>query len=36
MKDAQKSWSDRSKYVTVIKRLKMQGLSNFDVVKFPK
>ena len=31
-----KSGSNRSKYVTVIKGLKIQELSGFDVVKFSK
>ena len=30
------SGSNRSKYVTVIKGLKIEGLSDFDVVKFSK
>lgn len=31
-----KSGNNRSKYVTVIKGLKIQELSGFDVVKFSK
>ena len=31
-----KSWNSRSKYVTVIKGLKIQELSGFEVVKFSK
>ena len=31
-----KSGSNRNKYVTVIKGLKIQELSGFDVVKFSK
>jgi len=28
-----KSWSSRSKYITIIKCLKIQGLSDFDLEK---
>ena len=36
MTDVQKSWSNRSKYVTVIKRLEIHGFGVFEVVKFSK
>ena len=36
MTDVQKSWSNRSKYVTVIKRLEIHGFGAFEVVKFSK